>query len=67
MNSPRQKYADNVLRKMRAKGIKPTHLRDHGFDNRVIKAAENGGVSFSKLIELDDLLSNIESKLSEDS
>ena len=62
MNSPRQKYADNVLRKMRAKGIKPTHLRDHGIDNRVIKAAENGGVSFSKLIEMETAIDKMEEK-----
>ena len=60
MNSPRQKYADKILNKMRAKGIKPTHLRDHGIDNRVIKAAENGGVSFSKLIEMERAIDKME-------
>ena len=62
MKSPRHEYTNRVLDKMRAKGIKPTHLRDHGIDNRVIKAAENGGVSFSKLIELETAIDKMEAR-----
>ena len=62
MNSPRHQLTDKILDKMRAKGIKPTHLRDHGIDNRVIKAAENGGVSFSKLIELETAIDKMEAR-----
>ena len=55
MNPPRHQLTDKILDKMRAKGIKPTHLRQY-VSKDAIKKMQGYTASFSTLIQIDELL-----------
>jgi len=61
MNSPRHQLTDKILDKMRAKGIKPTHLRGY-FGKVAIRRFQDYKAPFVTLHAIEDVVETMESK-----
>ena len=61
MNSPRHQLTDKILAQMRAKGIKPTHLRGY-FCATAIRRFQDYKAPFVTLHAIEDVVDNMEAK-----
>ena len=61
MNSPRHQLTDKILDKMRAKGIKPTHLRGY-FSATAIRRFQDYKAPFVTLHAIEDVVDKMEEK-----